>query len=298
MEQCEAEEKLYSLREAERQLQYVAEFAREVELIEGRASADNNYKNSVEMIQLRGEQVQRACEVEDGKIQSLNEFHLEAVSTRGAGNNAWPGAPCATTVTTWTTERQTNITRSLGSAASVFGCRRYIHLYVSLCIRAFSKVTTNLHLAETISSIQKKLLAGFSFSHGADLWDPGNTKQHRSRVSWRTRVHGNGIPMTVAPSDRGHCLAVVLFWYCEQDAFIFESSPSENDDERWIGTDSPRFREQTCDRLDFEIPGYDCQGILQSARPSGRSLSFQCANPSLPRNTVGYSAVPFRSSSF
>ena len=111
--------------------------------------------------------------------------------------------------------------------------------------RDFSK----LMFAENLSSMQKQLLADFRFRCSAL---PG-TQEIRTKIGhlgfWASIVYGNGIFMTVSPSERHNYLAIRLSRYPRQDPLV------QMRHEQWIGADSPSLQPKSTDHFDGENPG-------------------------------------------
>ena len=98
--------------------------------------------------------------------------------------------------------------------------------------------TSKLRFAEGITPQQKRLLADFSFR---TKLLPG-TQEIRSKIGhlcfWASVVYGNGIFMTISPSERHSGLALRLSRYRRTDPLVDPSTtPGES---AWIGSDVPR----------------------------------------------------------
>ena len=87
-------------------------------------------------------------------------------------------------------------------------------------------------IAENLSALQRRLLADFRFRCKAI---PG-TQEIRAKIGhlgfWAGVVYGNGIFLTISPSERHNYLAIRLSRYRKDDVFVATSI-------EWIGADKP-----------------------------------------------------------
>ena len=108
---------------------------------------------------------------------------------------------------------------------------------------------TKLMFAENLSSLQKRLLADFRFRCSAL---PG-TQEIRSKIGqlgfWASVVYGNGIFMTVSPSERHNYLAIRLSRYRAHDPLVEERH------QPWIGSNAPSLEPHGTDQ--FEVTFQD-----------------------------------------
>ena len=114
---------------------------------------------------------------------------------------------------------------------------------------------SKLAFAENLSALQRRLLGDVRFRCGAL---PG-TSQIRVKIChlgfWASVVYGNGIFITVSPSERHNYLTTRLSRYRDHDLFADVSHRP------WIGKDAPSLEPKSTDRFDIDIPGYDLRKL-------------------------------------
>ena len=127
---------------------------------------------------------------------------------------------------------------------------------------------TKLMFAENLSSLQKRLLADFRFRCSAL---PG-TQEIRSKIGqlgfWASVVYGNGIFMTVSPSERHNYLAIRLSRYRAHDPLVEERH------QPWIGSNAPSLEPHGTDQFEVDVPGYDLRRVWLAEDPLAAANSF------------------------
>ena len=84
---------------------------------------------------------------------------------------------------------------------------------------------------------------------------------------WAGVVYGNGIFMTISPSERHNYLAIRLSRYRKDDPFVAKST-------KWIGSDEPSLEPSPDDEYEVNIPGYDLRRILMAEDPLAAANAF------------------------
>ena len=133
---------------------------------------------------------------------------------------------------------------------------------------------SKLRFAVGVTSLQKRLLADFSFRTRAI----GGTQEIRGKIGqicfWGSVVYGNGIFMTISPGERHNYLAIRLSRYRRRDPYITSNAPDERDEAPWIGADAPSLEAGAEDRFSFEVPGYDLRRLILARDPLAAALAF------------------------
>ena len=126
---------------------------------------------------------------------------------------------------------------------------------------------SKLLFAEKITKLQKRLLCDFRFRCKA----VSGTQEIRTKIGhigfWAGVVYGNGIFMTISPSERHNYLAVRLSRYRMDDPCVAESR-------EWAGKDRPSLHATATDTFCFDIPGYDMRRILLAEDPLAACNAF------------------------
>ena len=111
------------------------------------------------------------------------------------------------------------------------------------------------------------MLADFRFRCKAV---PG-TQEIRIKIGhvgfWAGVVYGNGIFMTISPSERHNYLAIRLSRYRKDDPFVANST-------KWIGADKPSLEADADDEYQVDVPGYDLRRILLAQDPLAAANPF------------------------
>ena len=126
---------------------------------------------------------------------------------------------------------------------------------------------SKLLFAEKLSKLQRKLLADFRFRCKSI---PG-TQEIRTKIGhvgfWASVVYGNGIFITVSPSERANYLAIRMSRYRDDDPYATKNH-------RWIGKDSPSLEPDENHIFDIDIPGYDLRRVLMAEDPLSAANAF------------------------
>ena len=147
--------------------------------------------------------------------------------------------------------------------------------------------TSKLFYAEGISPVQKRLLADVRFRTRM----LSGTKEIRTKIGhigfWASVVYGNGIFITISPSERHNYLAIRLSRYRSDDPYVQANPASQNDaaeaivednrvkgERKWIGQDSPSLEPAEDDVFDFDIPGYDIRRLILARDPLCAANAF------------------------
>ena len=131
---------------------------------------------------------------------------------------------------------------------------------------------SKLRFAEGITPQQKQILADVRFR----TRNLSGTQEIRCKLGhicfWGSVVYGNGIFMTISPSERHNYLAIKLCRYRRRDPYLFTAnqSPSEN----WIGPETPKLEATESDRFNIEVPGYDMRNLMLAQDPLCCVLAF------------------------
>ena len=122
--------------------------------------------------------------------------------------------------------------------------------------------------ARNLSALQRRLLADFRFRCGAL---PG-TSEIRVKIGhlgfWASVVYGNGIFVTVSPSERHNYLALRLSRYRSDDPFVDAAHRP------WSGKDAPSLEPKSSDSFGVDIPGYDLRKLWMAEDPLAAVNSF------------------------
>ena len=118
---------------------------------------------------------------------------------------------------------------------------------------------------------------------------PG-TQEIRSKIGhvgfWSSVVYGQGIFMTVSPSERHNYLAIRLSRYRRQDPYVSADPTTRNtpegaaendrveEERKWIGENEPSL--EPCEEEIFErdIPGYDVRRLILARDPLCAANAF------------------------
>eukprot|EP00973_Karenia_brevis_P085559 11869924-Karenia_brevis.AAC.1 len=86
--------------------------------------------------------------------------------------------------------------------------------------------------------------------------------------------YGNGIFMTISPSERHNYLAIRLSRYRGKDPLVgLEVAPAES---KWIGRDAPRLVSTTQgEDVNIELPEYDLRRLITARDPLCTVDSFK-----------------------
>ena len=126
---------------------------------------------------------------------------------------------------------------------------------------------SKLLFAEGLSKLQRKLLADFRFRCRSI---PG-TQEIRTKIGhmgfWASVVYGNGIFMTISPSERHNYLAVRFCRYRQDEPYL-------NGDRTWSGADAPSLEPNEDDTFHIHIPGYDLRRLLLAEDPLAAVNAF------------------------
>ena len=126
---------------------------------------------------------------------------------------------------------------------------------------------SKLLFAENLSKLQRKLLSDFRFRCRAI---PG-TQEIRTKIGhlgfWASVVYGNGIFMTISPSERHNYLAIRLSRYRTDDPFATQNS-------MWVGKHAPSLEPNEDDNFGVDIPGYDLRRLLMAEDPLAAANAF------------------------
>ena len=106
---------------------------------------------------------------------------------------------------------------------------------------------------------------------------------------WAGVVYGNGIFMTVSPSEWHNHLAIRLIRDCAQDQFdtacpqvmvaaAAQAEADRGEQERKLrGPNAPSIETRSCDRLETHIPGYDMCRLMLARDPLAATTPSGCA---------------------
>ena len=139
--------------------------------------------------------------------------------------------------------------------------------------------TTKLMYADGITPLQKKLLSDFRFR---TRLVPG-TREVRTKMGhigfWASIVYGQGIFITVSPSERHNYLAIRLSRYRKADPYVTanpgctsgtaadKEAARVQEERKWIGKDKPSLEATYEDSFEFDIPGYDMRRLIMARDP-------------------------------
>ena len=111
------------------------------------------------------------------------------------------------------------------------------------------------------------------------------TQEMRTKIGhigfWASVLYGNGICMTVSPSERHNDLSIRLSRYRAQDPLVEEKHKP------WLCSNAPSLEPHLTGQFEVEIPGYDLRRLWMAEDPLAAVNSLSCKYaPCSPQSSV------------
>lgn len=134
--------------------------------------------------------------------------------------------------------------------------------------RSIAGDTSKLYFAEGTTRKQRELLRNFHFVGGAQAGTQ-EVRRRMGKIGFSARiVYGTSLFCTISPSERHGGLALRLSRYREGDPML--STPSAEQERRWIGQDAPSLE----GTVTVELPDYDLRRVIMARDPLAAADAF------------------------